>query len=136
MTEAEWLACNDPRPLLEFMRGRASDRKLRLFACACGHRIRELHEDDRLGDCAEVAQRHAEVLATEQERETAYRCTTRIYGNATLMSERDLRVALGAAMVREAVAPKPGIGDFVDWGLVIDSSALCALVRDVIGNPF
>jgi hypothetical protein len=35
VTEAEWLACADPTPMLEFLRGKASDRKLRLFICAC-----------------------------------------------------------------------------------------------------
>jgi hypothetical protein len=39
MTEAEWLACADPRPMVEFLRGKASDRKLRLFASDCCVRL-------------------------------------------------------------------------------------------------
>ena len=35
MTEAEWNACADPTLMLEFLRGKASDRKLQLFCCAC-----------------------------------------------------------------------------------------------------
>ena len=34
MTEADWLTCDDPREMLEFLRGRAGERKLRLFAVA------------------------------------------------------------------------------------------------------
>jgi hypothetical protein len=37
MTDAEWLAATDPASMLEFVRGRANDRQLRLFASAvCG----------------------------------------------------------------------------------------------------
>jgi hypothetical protein len=35
MTEQEWLAGNNPGTMLLLAHGRATDRKLRLFACAC-----------------------------------------------------------------------------------------------------
>jgi hypothetical protein len=39
MTEGEWQACTDPKPMLEFLRDKTRERKLRLFACACWRRI-------------------------------------------------------------------------------------------------
>jgi hypothetical protein len=35
MTEAEWLTCDDPRAMLEFLRGKATGRPLAFFAVAC-----------------------------------------------------------------------------------------------------
>jgi hypothetical protein len=35
MNEAEWLICSEPDRMLEFMGGKASNRKLRLFVCGC-----------------------------------------------------------------------------------------------------
>src|SRR5215470_3811969 len=34
MTDAEWLVCEDPEPMLEFVRDKTSARKLRLLAAA------------------------------------------------------------------------------------------------------
>jgi hypothetical protein len=41
MTEVEWLTVTDPTPILEFLEGKDSERKLRLFGCGCCYRIRE-----------------------------------------------------------------------------------------------
>jgi hypothetical protein len=57
MTEAEWLAATDPTPLVRFLEGRASDRKLRLFACACCRRVWHLLPDERSRKAVEFAER-------------------------------------------------------------------------------
>jgi hypothetical protein len=46
---------------------RASDRKLRLFACACFHRIRHLLPDPRAATAIEVAERVAEGTVPVEE---------------------------------------------------------------------
>ena len=39
MTEAEWLVCENPLAPLVFVAARATDRKRRLFLCACCARV-------------------------------------------------------------------------------------------------
>src|SRR5262245_61061836 len=83
MTEAEWLACTDPMPMLEFLRRKASDRKLRLFACACCRHIwSHLGDDSRRAiDAAEL---FADDRISKQELQTA---STLIAG--VVQAERD-----------------------------------------------
>jgi hypothetical protein len=68
VTEAEWLASTDPEPMLELLRGKATGRKLRLFACACCRRIWHLlaHEESRRA--VQTAELYAEGLVGEPER--------------------------------------------------------------------
>src|SRR4051794_3476636 len=70
MTEAEWLAADDPTPMLDFLRGKASDRKLRLFAVACCRRVwGSLGERSRTA--VEVAEQFADGVVGMRELVTA-----------------------------------------------------------------
>jgi len=66
MTEAEWLACDDPRPMLGFVRGRASERKLRLLAAGCCRCLWPLLEDARARHAVEAAEAWADGRATPE----------------------------------------------------------------------
>lgn len=93
MTEAEWLACTDPTPMLDYLRGDplpddwkprlplgqrllswvrrvmrpVSKRKAALLACACCRRAWDLMRDDRTRKGVECAERRADGLATREE---------------------------------------------------------------------
>lgn len=69
MTEPEWLACTDPQEMLGYLRGKATDRKLRLFAVACCRRAWQTLGQPGMAGMAEVAERLAEGLATAEELE-------------------------------------------------------------------
>jgi len=58
--EQEWLACEDPKQMLGFMLGRASTRKLRLFAAACCRRIWK-HMAGTSRQVVELAEQHADT---------------------------------------------------------------------------
>jgi hypothetical protein len=75
MTEAEWLTATDPTPMLEFLKGKASDRKLRLFGCACCRRVWKwmIHKGSREG--VRAAERLADVVASADEWERARKGT-------------------------------------------------------------
>jgi hypothetical protein len=77
VTEAEWLACADPTPMLVFLRSRASERALRLLACACCRRIWSLLTSPFSKAAVEVAERFADGLASESERRVAFAAAAR-----------------------------------------------------------
>src|SRR5262245_3989903 len=64
MTEAEWLVSEHPTPMWWFIEGKASERRLRLIACACCRRIWHLLTEDRSKQCIEAAEKLADGLIT------------------------------------------------------------------------
>jgi hypothetical protein len=63
MTEHTWLTGTQPLPMLEYLRGRASDRKLRLFAVAYWHRRACFWNDDLCLPLVEEITRYADGQA-------------------------------------------------------------------------
>jgi hypothetical protein len=59
-TEIEWVGCTTPSRMLDALRDRTSDRKLRLFACSCCRRIAHLLSDSRLSDALEATEQFLE----------------------------------------------------------------------------
>ncbi|MCE9560795.1 MAG: hypothetical protein K8U57_01945 [Planctomycetes bacterium] len=88
VSEAEWRACAEPWKMLRFLRGKASDRKLRLFACACCRAVWYLLLDERPRHAVEVAERFADGLATESELAAAH-----LAGNAAARSVQEVNGA-------------------------------------------
>jgi hypothetical protein len=67
MTEADWVICADPQKMLEYLRDKASDRKLRLFGCACCRQVWNLLLDPRSQKAVMAAEDFADGLATIAE---------------------------------------------------------------------
>jgi hypothetical protein len=67
MTEADWLACNDPLAMLHLLRGVCCDRKLRLFAVACCRAAWPLLTDERCRRALELSEQFADGNASEAD---------------------------------------------------------------------
>lgn len=80
MTEAEWLACIDPLPMLQFLRRTASDRKVRLFAVACCRRVWPSLEHEEFRDAVRTAELFADGLVDRNEMLRAYEKARVIFG--------------------------------------------------------
>lgn len=119
MNEVDWLASTSPIPMLEFLRGKVSERKLRLFACACCRRFWHLIADERSRAAVETAeicfdqQSNYASLSTvrEQAHRAAGECNVRL---AKVVEREELqlrRVEAAAASAAAEVLQQAGV-----WG--------------------
>ena len=60
MTEAEWLTCDVPMPMLDLVQSGPVDRRLRLFAVACCGRIWHLIPILRGQEAVSIAEGYAD----------------------------------------------------------------------------
>jgi hypothetical protein len=154
VTEQDWLTCTDPQPMLDFLRGKASDRKLRLFACACCRRVWHLLTEERTRRAAEVAERFAEGSASDRERIDAWDNALEVAYSNYNPDEDEPRTDLAAFAVLEAldINVSTALGAVEASILALERTPsrawpnegiqmrgqvpLCLILRDIIGNPF
>jgi hypothetical protein len=125
MTEAEWLACDDPRTMLRIALTTATDRKLRLFACASLEAAAGLGEVAR--QVIELGERLAEARASERQMELAPLRALPDLKTAftTIALWQPIRAVIAATLADQLSA------------LSAESPARdSAVIRCVFGNPF
>ncbi len=65
--EEKWLAATDSVQMSKLLKEKVSERKLRLFGCACCRRIFHLLTSERSRAAVKVAEDYADGLATKAE---------------------------------------------------------------------
>jgi len=112
MTEAEWNACTEPRHMLAFLRGKVSDRKLRLFAVASCRRVCHLLTDERSRSALACLERHIEGLASDQQLQAASATAGQAFDDAR---NRIIASVVGPGLFRQAMTDKhQRLHDFAD----------------------
>jgi hypothetical protein len=157
MTEAEWLACTDPTPMLEYLQGKAGERKLRLFAAA---RCRLFRPDWNdwwpIREAVDAAEQFSDGLSPAGQLTQFHRTWEDFNGEVSLNtidphggSTVLLPDRLGLLLVQIVSSPEAGsaargvlyddlqsyfIGTWKDGPR--EQRAECHLLREVFGNPF
>lgn len=149
MTETEWLACADPHWMLQFLRGKVSDRKLRLFAVSCCRRIGH-HFDEPCRGALAVAERFADGQATRVELETAGAVAVRARMRGDPPAERATwalavvhtcdatDMLLHARQAADTAATLAAVGtpaSFREGARILARRTQSRLLRDIVGNP-
>jgi hypothetical protein len=147
MTEAEWLANTDFRVMLRHLRRRKrrapTERKWRLFACACCRLDMMLMKDVESRCKVEVAEQYADGMSSEEDLRAAQ--GTRGYAAAHNCAEEDMRyysefVATDIVGYAENWAEyQADPGDKTAAKQIAGETsrrAIALLAHDIFGNPF
>jgi hypothetical protein len=157
MTEAEWNACTDPVPMLTFLQtsGRASERKLRLFACACCRRLAPWYLHEASNNALKSAEWYADGKVSRRTCEAAYAKGQLAVSEISMDgSSRNLAMVHAAGAAAFAAGTKSGAIAMAITNAVAAEAVLqtrprtdavdtirlvahCDLLRDIVGpRPF
>jgi hypothetical protein len=143
MTEAEWLACDEPSPLWESCASWANDRKLRLFGCACCRLVQSKLIDARCITLITQAEAFADARTNEERaliheyRRSANKLLTEYAGSHSVQAIRSLLLpsATNAAAAAASYAVSIGSNGY-EPRKPSERAAQVLLLRDIFGNPF
>lgn len=131
-TAAMWAECQDPALMLDHLKGRLSDRKLRLFAVACCRRVPHLLTDRQHQAALEVAERYADGDAGGAELEAA----------GAEMGVREIRGYYGPVAAWVVAPSAEDAARYTAWNAFCDRNGMgeerhqADLLRCIAGNPF
>jgi hypothetical protein len=126
MTEQEWLAAIAPTPMVEYLQGMVSDRKLRLLTCAC---FRQLYApSDPRNSIIEVGEKYADGTAGREELQAARNLARRQEYSQTI------EIVVSEAISR-MLYPFLRL-EFLDILSTGQAKMHCLRIRDIFGNPF
>jgi hypothetical protein len=133
VTEAEWVACDDPDEMFRFLlrTRRASDRKLRLFAVACCRQMWDRITERRSRHAVETSERYADDRATDEQLEAGFLAADRAFSEP--LRARSLRVWDGLDAAR--LAAHPEMRGLADGTAYAAASAGVELGTDYWGHP-
>jgi hypothetical protein len=150
MTEADWLACASPRPMLAYLRKEAKvtrtkggRRRLRLFGCACCRRAWDALQGLASRGAVEQAERYADGSLEEAAWRVAWVTVARAYAGAprqakpaanavSLVTDRKAWLAAGAWWHTSGKLATRLVGTTPEQ----EQAAQADLVRDIFANPF
>ena len=164
MTEEEWQGATDATPMLEYLLGKVSERKLRLYSCGCCRMVWDRLVDRRSRDAVAYAEAFADGEGTVEElwnheywaegvgygfdmKEERYRRERNGViqgwlpeGDSTeidgVITATGARISFSTA--RNASAAVEYASRLTnDFSTHVDPTILCmTILRDIFGNPF
>jgi hypothetical protein len=140
-----WQTASHPVDLLECVESQRNGRKWRLFMCACARRVLDLAPQDACRAVLTIAEDYADGDAAHEdmiEMAQAASTPTRVIDGESIrrgaLTAR--RIVVDVASMGESLLQvvTSMIGETIGIRAEREqeTSALCALVRDIFGNPF